>query len=676
MKILLVCYALVLALASGVASASPQQLEAALEALRQHGFESPRTAIDKLKTAAGSELATLPMPLRMRYHDAMAQLHIAAEDKAGTESHLDALERMQKVEKCVPCGHHRTVRQVQHAIRTQNLNTARKLIRQLDNVVSPDKDLMQAIHYQRAMVHDINGSHSLAIQDAMTTSKLAMENNHPADQVRSLNMLLLANVGRRDLDRAGQFAKEAYALAERIGFTYMLTYVRGNESWIFGLKGDKPNQLRALNEVLAITRRYKGMEDAELLALVNLADYHVMAFEYERGAALAREAIALADKMSKNTAKGVVMGSLGVAQIGLGSTEAGLETLEDGLALLEKAGAKAYAISLQMVLAEQYGKAGRFEPGFKTLQRYVKESEAATAKRQEQAIADAQEKFSGERKDSEIMRLSLENARRSAEVEARTWQQRLWATAALALGLGALLLIQRVSRAGKRNRVLEDDNAILNDQSAHDPLTGAYNRRHCVKVMCEHESLLGAKPRDPASKSSVGLLLLDVDHFKHVNDTFGHGAGDIVLIEIARRLQQLVRQHDVVVRWGGEEFVLVLPGTSSEGMKVLAERVLSLIGEKPFHIGQRSIPVTVSAGCVCYPLLPGQGWEDCLKVADLAMYIAKQEGRNRVVNVGEVDLTVQASLLTTDLRAAAEAGKVQLQTIFGPASGANVIKFR
>ena len=156
-------------------------------------------------------------------------------------------------------------------------------------------------------------------------------------------------------------------------------------------------------------------------------------------------------------------------------------------------------------------------------------------------------------------------------------------------------------------------------------------------------------------------MLLDVDHFKVISDTFGHSMGDAVPMGIARRLQALMRQHDVVVRWGGEEFVLVLPGTASEGVLVLAERALNAIGSEPVTVDGKPMTVTVSLGRVSYPILPGLPWQDSLKVADLAM----QRGRSRAVCLMNVASEAQTELLLNDLAAAEAAGHVALRTIEG-----------
>lgn len=317
-------------------------------------------------------------------------------------------------------------------------------------------------------------------------------------------------------------------------------------------------------------------------------------------------------------------------------------------------------------LADAYERIGRSREALATLRKADALKEEMSRQEREKAVSEAQEKFSAERKDHEIERLSLENAHRQAEVSARTWQQRLWAAAAVALALGLFLLIQIVKRTRSRNRELEVNNAALSEQSVHDPLTGAFNRRHCHVLMNQQEALLLAKSRDRKYSACAGLAVLEVDHFKSVNDTYGHVAGDEVLVEIAHRLQGLLRQQDTVVRWGGEEFVLILPGTPPDGIAILIERALHAIAGEPMTIGHKPVWVTVSAGCVAYPLSPGEHWEDALQVADFAMYLAEQRGRNRAVCLMQIAEGVRSDAIKGDLALAEAAGHVVLKTIQGP----------
>jgi diguanylate cyclase (GGDEF)-like protein len=125
----------------------------------------------------------------------------------------------------------------------------------------------------------------------------------------------------------------------------------------------------------------------------------------------------------------------------------------------------------------------------------------------------------------------------------------------------------------------------------------------------------------------MSLLLLDFDHFKRVNDTHGHPAGDMVLHEFARRLGDELRIEDIAGRWGGEEFLVILPHTDLEGAVEVAERIRATTAGTPVTAGTARITVTVSGGCCDGP---GQSPEELLRRADTGLYQAKAAGRNQI----------------------------------------------
>jgi len=168
---------------------------------------------------------------------------------------------------------------------------------------------------------------------------------------------------------------------------------------------------------------------------------------------------------------------------------------------------------------------------------------------------------------------------------------------------------------------LRDRNAELDQISRTDALTGLYNRRHLDEVL----TLRHAEAR--RHQEPLSLLLLDIDHFKHVNDTHGHPAGDMVLREFARRLNNELRSGDIAGRWGGEEFLVILPHTDLTGAVEVAERIRNAFAATPVTAGVAHITVTVSGGCCGGP---GESPEELLHRADRELYQAKTAGRNQI----------------------------------------------
>ncbi len=190
-------------------------------------------------------------------------------------------------------------------------------------------------------------------------------------------------------------------------------------------------------------------------------------------------------------------------------------------------------------------------------------------------------------------------------------------------------LLPRVRTQVRKKRYTERlrDNVQLSIEMAiTDALTGLHNRRYM-------ESHLGTLVEQAAARGKpLAVLVLDIDHFKAINDTYGHDAGDDVLREFALRIRRSIRGIDLACRYGGEEFVIVMPETDMAVATMVAERLRRRIASEPFAIqrGARSIEVTISIGIAAIGR-EGDNAADILKRADQALYRAKRDGRNRVV---------------------------------------------
>ena len=176
--------------------------------------------------------------------------------------------------------------------------------------------------------------------------------------------------------------------------------------------------------------------------------------------------------------------------------------------------------------------------------------------------------------------------------------------------------------------VIENSRLVerLRNLSIHDGLTELYNHRHIM------ETLAGEFQRAGRYETAVSVLMIDIDRFKLVNDTYGHQAGDTVLREVARLLVGGLRGVDAVGRYGGEEFMVVLPETGHDEARLTAERLRRRVDEHAFAVAGHDLDLTVSMGVATYPGLDIASVSDLIRLSDRALYRAKAHGRNQVAS--------------------------------------------
>ena len=174
------------------------------------------------------------------------------------------------------------------------------------------------------------------------------------------------------------------------------------------------------------------------------------------------------------------------------------------------------------------------------------------------------------------------------------------------------------------DRLDESFQQKMYNAALRDPLTKAYNKKYFVDQLGT-EIAYAKRHATPLS-----LVLFDLDHFKRINDTYGHVAGDMVLMELAELVQSMLRTEDVFARYGGEEFVVILRGTDLDAAGVLAERLRTAVEARPFMNGEHRLPVTVSMGGAAFSSDSADSMS-LVEAADNALYAAKQAGRNRVL---------------------------------------------
>ncbi len=271
-------------------------------------------------------------------------------------------------------------------------------------------------------------------------------------------------------------------------------------------------------------------------------------------------------------------------------TETAFLYLRHGLSLAEDIGAKRELYKLHRLLSRVYKQESEFALSLEHFEQFY---------RIEQQVLDDKEKQ--RIKSLEIIN-QVESTRKDVEqyrTKSRVLEQKL-----------------------EKQQVVQEN---LEKLTITDPLTGLYNRRHFDKLI--HDELTHAT----LSRSRSAFIMLDIDHFKAVNDQFGHLAGDQVLVTLASLMREELRQFDLIWRIGGEEFVIFLPETKCKQAILVAERFRTRIAEKTFSFEENEVQLTVSLGVACTED-PIVRLTELFDQADQAMYAAKQAGRNQVAS--------------------------------------------
>lgn len=405
--------------------------------------------------------------------------------------------------------------------------------------------------------------------------------------------------------------------------------------------------------------------------LNNIGDLRLKQGEYAQAVPLFTEARQLAEQLHFSAMVLTADFNLGYIQVLQGKHQEGLAQMAT---MVEKARELQLPdtdlLSYVGELADAYGFAKAHADEARLLREYNVLSQNIFKTDRDQEISALQEAFSAKEKAKQIESLEQQNKLSTAELAQKQLQQRVMLLFGLVVLLATALLYLLYRKVRNANQQLRQANDQLAYNSLHDPLTGLLNRRSLHEFM-QKRTEQGERRQLPTA-STDGFILLDIDYFKHINDHHGHAAGDAVLIEIGQRLKQLTRQGDMVLRWGGEEFLIVLRNLNQTALTNFTNRALQVIGSTPVPYQNSSIPVTASAGFLTLPFAAVDetqlNWEKALKLADMALYMGKVHGRNRGYGLVALhrpydELKTQ---LETDLSLPIEQGHLEITLVLGP----------
>lgn len=389
-----------------------------------------------------------------------------------------------------------------------------------------------------------------------------------------------------------------------------------------GMLGHPGRSLQAYERGLAIARA-NGLTMLEASALANMADSYLLEKRWTDAERSARAGLAAARRAGDVHIARMATVNLGLALAGQGRLADGLAEIDEAAAAMRTEASWPDLVNTLEEKSRVLEAAGDYRQALAALRERQDIGERLGAAERANAVTAVQEQFDAQRRAAENDVLRRENATKDTELhKRRLWQIVASAGAATALLLCAVacVLYRRSALGARRLRLLNEELAF---HSTHDALTGLLNRRSFRDAMT-------ARARS-GTQAEQCFVLLDIDHFKSINDRHGHAAGDAVLVEVARRLQAAVGARGAVLRWGGEEFLVHVDGMARALHAGVVRELLDAVAASPIEAGAGAVAhVTISAGALSMPAHGAEplDWQQALALADHALYRAKDAGRH------------------------------------------------
>jgi diguanylate cyclase (GGDEF)-like protein len=483
--------------------------------------------------------------------------------------------------------------------------------------------------------------------------------NKMHDDLRTLHaMLAMARIytDSGNFDRATVQLNSARSLAMRIGDETGLVETEERVADIADRRGDRAEERRASLAGLDHAKR-SGSSKWIQLALVNLGDSYLKTRDFAESLKYSKEALPIMQRTNQRDDMQITLFNEGLAYIGLGSIKLGQKLAEGAIADALAGSDLLDAKELLKEYADALEHAGYLMMAIQVYHRYDETSEKFMTNTRQRAFLELSAQFDDERKARELELLRRDNALKVSEMRGQRLLQQLILAGALCIAVICAALAWAVARVSKANQ-------RLRFSSEHDPLTGLSNRRYF------NERVLAVDGGRPVGGC---VLLADLDHFKRINDTHGHPAGDAVLAVMSQRLSAALRENDKLVRWGGEEFLAVLGPMTPAQADMTAERLLHAVRCEPVIWNGQVIHCTISIGYANFPM-PGSATDisldSAISLVDKALYEAKRRGRDRACLIKVVSARNEKELTTisSEFESATTDRRVLLVEILGAAA--------
>ena len=489
----------------------------------------------------------------------------------------------------------------------------------------------------------------------LLTRALRVFDEHPKavyETSQALAAMALVHAKSGNPDQALHMVQRAIDLSEAANERSSLSGYQLGKAYLLGLLGRTDEQQTAL-----LTARQLAQEELMsydlAVATTNLADVALQKKNYPAALAYSNEAIPLVEQTGDKESLWVAWINKGTALNRLGQP-GGIDWIRRAIAAFAATpGMESNVAEVHGMLAEELAFNHDHERAYEAAMQFKRLTDGVRKAADHKRIAEANAAYEADRRQLHIEALEQEQRHQHRF----RWMLALAAAAGLASAVIAAVSRYHVKRAY----------GAMRDMAFSDPLTGLPNRRHLVNTIEADLGLARRQRKDARPNPDLVFMMIDIDHFKSVNDVHGHAAGDAVLKQCAAVLQRQLRESDTLVRWGGEEFLVLARQTNVQEVHVLAERLRASIAAHAFTLDDgQELHKTCSIGFASYPPQDSAGqladWHGTVSMADQCLYVAKSSGRDLWVGViAQAAPPGRDGGAVPDLRAGVEAGAIQLR---------------
>lgn len=494
-----------------------------------------------------------------------------------------------------------------------------------------DDPVMQAgAQFLRGTIQAEGGDIAGALQ-RFHAARRTLEATDATDELaRVTNALGVAHNFTDDFERARDYYEQALALARQVGDRALENSILGNLALVIGeLEGPEAGLVRH-REALSLARE---RDDQAVIAnqLANICSRLTETNRLEEAATTCPEALARVEEIGNARLIAGTRMSLGDLERARGRLEAARQHYQAALGLAEKR-VPSVEVDVLDKLAELDEALGEPQRALGHLQQLMAVREELLERERSSLVEELEVRYRVEQKEREIELLELDRELQASDLRQRNL---LLIGTGIALGLVTLLLVvawrgfvvkSRLERElAQRNEELGQAVDTITRLAREDSLTGLLNRRG-FDELAQRELQRSLRTGEPMS-----LVMADIDEFKQINDRHGHAVGDEILSQAARRMRLALRDLDVLCRWGGEEFVFLLPRTTPPEARRVVERVREQINANPFDTSAGPFSVTLTFGIVAVE----SDLEKAIGRADREMYRGKDAGRDKIVVSGD-----------------------------------------